>query len=420
MKTRKKNTVVETSSSSRKTTLNCVEQFCAVQEINRDEIRVPAIATNSAATELAFHLSNLALSHLESGWLGLIGSAALLRGSLPTGTQREIILSLAERLVLAATETPGVTQSGSEAGIRLAIFCHPRRELVEQWTEKQNAAFQWDELAPASADSAPVLMTLEIQNELPTLTIAAPETIFGTSQFVQFSGWVANAVPPNRSVRTVCLARLRNLRWPLSAGMAHLLGEVRSQLENGETAFAIDRETSFEVALLRDPCHSSKVEREAQESSDRVDRIVQLLRQTTPSGFDAAYTELKSLSDLVREELAARVEPVLNAELEQRGHDSIDDKKATCKWVNGILRELADLAIKCPVTGEPSILAANPGRHPERGRFQILVTTPEGTRRATKSSDELPILKVCPDRPRIEPLSRFDATVRSRPTPPQR
>lgn len=118
-------------------------------------------------------------------------------------------------------------------------------------------------------------------------------------------------------------------------------------------------------------------------------------------GYVELAQTLETLNHQFRQELAGHLEPALNAHIQAMPHSVYDEKKTLAKWVNDELRRF-DLAIKCPKTGQPSILLAGPGNHPEIGRFMLEHRTPEGKRVRPVQTPELPHIELMEATPRRE------------------
>ena len=143
---------------------------------------------------------------------------------------------------------------------------------------------------------------------------------------------------------------------------------------------------------------------------DRKQRLEALLA-TTPDagGYTAQSQELEELSHEFRRQVAARLEPALNAQIQAMPRETYEEKKEVARWVNQELRRF-DLAIKCPKTGRPSSLCANQGNHPEIGRFSIEHTI-DGKKHRPVNSPELMHLELMEASPRREALSEWHARV---------
>jgi hypothetical protein len=119
------------------------------------------------------------------------------------------------------------------------------------------------------------------------------------------------------------------------------------------------------------------------------------LREASPS-YDALHRTLRTLAEGVREEAARALQPALNERVARIPHATYEEKKSLAKWVNTELRQL-HLAIRCPKTGRPSLLQANPGSDPMIGRFRLDYMDDQGRRRTPISSIALPQLELIPD-----------------------
>ncbi len=140
----------------------------------------------------------------------------------------------------------------------------------------------------------------------------------------------------------------------------------------------------------------------ARPDDKRQEHLAALLATVPDSG---GYVEqAQSLDELLhgfRREMAARLQPVLNAHIQAMPHETHEEKKALARWVNEELRRF-DLAIRCPKTGQPSLLFAGPGNHPEIGRFILEHRTPEGKRVRPVQTPELQHLELMEAAPRRE------------------
>jgi hypothetical protein len=129
------------------------------------------------------------------------------------------------------------------------------------------------------------------------------------------------------------------------------------------------------------------------------------------AGYAELAQNLEGLNHDFRREMAARLEPALNAHVQAMPHDTYDEKRILVKWVNDELRRF-DLAVKCPKTGSSGLLHADPGNHPEIGRFQIEIKGDDGKRRRTVNSPELFHLELMNAPPRREALAEWHGKVR--------
>lgn len=134
------------------------------------------------------------------------------------------------------------------------------------------------------------------------------------------------------------------------------------------------------------------------------------LFEEMPEDFEGRKAALTAVNAAFRQELANQFAPALNAKAQAMPHGSYEEKKALARWVNEELRRF-DLAIKCPKTGEPSILTVDPGHHPEIGRFSIEHKTPDGKRHRSLTSPALPELELTEAPPRREALREWQNRV---------
>jgi len=114
-----------------------------------------------------------------------------------------------------------------------------------------------------------------------------------------------------------------------------------------------------------------------------------------PQEFEERRAALRSMHEVSRSTIAAAFEEALNRKAQGMPRVNYDDKKVVASWVNDELRNLG-LALRCPRTGDPALLRANPGG--ANGRFVIEVSDASGKRHHTATSVELPIFRLRPDR----------------------
>jgi hypothetical protein len=138
-----------------------------------------------------------------------------------------------------------------------------------------------------------------------------------------------------------------------------------------------------------------------QEISRHLDALLASLPKDAP--YEMKAEKLAGLSHEVRQRIAAELGPALNIKAQAMPHHTYDEKKELARWVNDQLRRF-DLAIKCPKTGQPSLLLVMTGDHPEIGRFVIEHKTPEGKRVRPVTSTKLPQLELMEAAPRRESL----------------
>jgi hypothetical protein len=133
---------------------------------------------------------------------------------------------------------------------------------------------------------------------------------------------------------------------------------------------------------------------------------LQALAATLPGDYPERAAALANATDAYRLELAAQLAPAFNAHIRAMPHGTYEEKKALARWVNDELRRF-DLAIKCPKTGMPSILVADPGNHTAIGRFQLMHRNTEGKQVRSLSTPELLPLELITAPPRREAIREW-------------
>lgn len=108
----------------------------------------------------------------------------------------------------------------------------------------------------------------------------------------------------------------------------------------------------------------------------------------------AAVARLEERQYADKAALAAALTPVLRRRLQAMPTETYAAKRDAAKWVNAELRRFG-LAIRCPKTGRPSALIADPGG--KSGRFQLYNESPEGRKVRSYSSTKLPDMVLIPD-----------------------
>lgn len=105
-------------------------------------------------------------------------------------------------------------------------------------------------------------------------------------------------------------------------------------------------------------------------------------------GLSAALTEIHQA---YRQNLADSLTPALTVKMQEKPHAGYEDKKELAKFVNAELRKYG-LTIKCPKTGRPASLGADPGNHPAEGRFHLLTEAEDGKKVRTVNTPQLSTL----------------------------
>lgn len=88
--------------------------------------------------------------------------------------------------------------------------------------------------------------------------------------------------------------------------------------------------------------------------------------------------------------------PMVKAQLGSIQIATYQEKKDFAVWLNAQLRD-SGLAIRCPKTGHPTMLHANPGHTPDVGRFRFDYLDDQGRLRTTYTTVDLPALEFIPD-----------------------
>lgn len=141
-----------------------------------------------------------------------------------------------------------------------------------------------------------------------------------------------------------------------------------------------------------------------------IEEKIKELTSGLPADYDGRSAALSEIHHAFRLNLADSLAPALNDTIQAMPHGTYEEKKILAKWVNDELRRF-DLAIKCPKTGQPSILATGTGNHPEIGRFSIEHKTADGKRARPVNSPELPHLELMEAAPRREALAEWHERV---------
>jgi hypothetical protein len=215
----------------------------------------------------------------------------------------------------------------------------------------------------------------------------------------------------------------QNLQVLISEAMSHLASPRRGSL----LAEAPGRGQLFATVLrvededaARTYCEQAKggevslPNRREESDNSRADRIRAVLSKARPTGYLAAVNEAKELVSLTKQEIIARITPLLNAQVSAMPSENYGDKQKIASWVNGELRRLG-LAIRCPKTNHPAILVADVrgGEH-EISRFRLEIRDDSGNRKRTWSSQSIPELTLMEDSPREEPIAKWSARLRQK------
>lgn len=179
--------------------------------------------------------------------------------------------------------------------------------------------------------------------------------------------------------------------WPPTSAQTAGRLLIRLLLVNGKTQAAdvCDEMASGDINKVSSA-------RDTTPSVDRVAQIKDLLDRPNANEYETLREHLGELFDLVRTELAARLELALNDQASRVRHVSYDDKKTLAKWINAELRRFG-LAIRCPRTGNRCYLMGNPGGQVGVGRFMLEYTDESGKRHHPLTSVDLPHINLMLD-----------------------
>lgn len=141
---------------------------------------------------------------------------------------------------------------------------------------------------------------------------------------------------------------------------------------------------------------------------DDLRRIIRRIIEAGPARFESHAARARMVKSVVAAEIAARLEPALNAEADSMPQNTLDEKRALASWVNYELRRLG-LAIRCEPSGLPGILVAMPGRgdREESSRFRVEARDAEGRKVQSSSIGWVPRIRLVEDPVRREGRSRF-------------
>jgi hypothetical protein len=127
-----------------------------------------------------------------------------------------------------------------------------------------------------------------------------------------------------------------------------------------------------------------------------LEQSIQDLLGHLPSEYGSCRDRLATLSDAFRKQLGMALQGPLNKRLAEMPHETYEDKQKLVAWLKAELRRFG-LAVKCPKTGRASLLQADVGRHPSRGRFQTDNVDENGKRERPMSFNELIPLEFIPE-----------------------
>lgn len=130
-------------------------------------------------------------------------------------------------------------------------------------------------------------------------------------------------------------------------------------------------------------------------SNERLKAIELWLREGRSDDVNSCLKQIHEVQQLLFQECAARLEPLLQAHVNQENPSNYRDKAAMCRWIG---RELSrvHLGVVCPRTGAVGALFGDPGRNPDEGRWRLRYVDRERGPTVTYSSRELASLRLGP------------------------
>lgn len=144
--------------------------------------------------------------------------------------------------------------------------------------------------------------------------------------------------------------------------------------ETRETIVDVQRKPSF---TPKEPERGSVTPRKEDQDETEQARLADRLEEIARA-YDEAVTEMENASREKRDDLSRRMQPQLdayarhlNAYVKIQPQSTIDDKRKLQQSVNGDIRSSRGIALKCPTTGDPSLLQIATGDYPESGYFQF-------------------------------------------------
>jgi hypothetical protein len=128
--------------------------------------------------------------------------------------------------------------------------------------------------------------------------------------------------------------------------------------ETGENAIISDVDINELIKSGRVQSASKK------EIADRLEIFRQAMdgiAGVLPTDYASRQQVLVKLSDIAREGVAKLFQDSLNSQAKILPQATYEDKKTLTKWINGELRKIGGIGIKCPNSGEACIIVATTG-----------------------------------------------------------
>jgi hypothetical protein len=126
-----------------------------------------------------------------------------------------------------------------------------------------------------------------------------------------------------------------------------------------------------------------------------------------PKNYPEATAAAEEIRHTFHTELAAAIQPPLNAHLKTMPRETYQEKQSLASWVNGELHNRLGLTIRCPLTGRQAILVADVrDSESQASRFRLEVHEGRRKERTYTSTAKLPELELMEDPPRLESLAK--------------
>lgn len=99
---------------------------------------------------------------------------------------------------------------------------------------------------------------------------------------------------------------------------------------------------------------------------------------TLPANYHEATRRVADLRQMFYSEVSKVMQPRLTSLLAELPQETRKDQQALAAWLNYSLHHELGITIRCPVTGRPSILVADPDGSENGGRFRLQVRADNG------------------------------------------
>lgn len=231
--------------------------------------------------------------------------------------------------------------------------------------------------------------------------VQSEDELFVNFHIVQYGAPVdATFVPGDEINRELRNVLLRALTSEFGQKVSGVLPTPPDKFHSGQLV--------AEVLVKRREAKQFTVEQVSGELEEAFEREIASRLKVLPATFsyDEVRTVVIDFETSVRESIARALSPHLNYHVALVPQDTYDEKRELAKWVNAELRRFG-VAIKCPRTGLPAFLVADPGGRPGSGRFQLEVTQDGKPHRSVSSGTLMQLsLMASPVKPDVDPPAR--------------